>query len=132
MSIAYLQTAQLAVPNWQIANQQRNHVVQGNMHQVLHDTEQMARRAAATEERDGLPPPSSPLRGCAGSTASASHSFTTSQPNEPGPKPGSPSIASSRKSVPAMPSPRRLLRAQPDHARLQRTPARRPTAPVRR
>lgn len=54
MSIAYLQTAQLAVLNWQIANQRRNHVVQGNMHQVLHDTEQMARRATATEEKDSF------------------------------------------------------------------------------
>lgn len=51
-TIWHAQYAQLALMNWQMHQQQRLAAWQANLHQVLHETEQMAHRVANTLPKD--------------------------------------------------------------------------------
>jgi hypothetical protein len=51
-TIWHVQAAELAALNWQLASAQQQGRVQANLHQVLHETEQMAQRVRATRQSD--------------------------------------------------------------------------------
>jgi hypothetical protein len=53
-TIWHVQAAHLALMNWQMAHAQQQQAWQANLHQVLHETEQMARRVDATRTKDSF------------------------------------------------------------------------------